>query len=83
MVARLSSNDQPVKVGEVLKFFGGATKLSRDLLEAKIIDISRHAIQKWRHRGDIPLARRADLQALAKIQKRYFDITDYYKKKAA
>jgi hypothetical protein len=88
MVIKLQPDeDANLDVPAIVKFFGGRQALVNDLQAYKIIKLGVAAIDKWQLRKDIPHARRADLQTLARKKRMRFSLANYStnktKKKAA
>lgn len=83
MVTRLQQSPGLYDVSAIITFFGGRTVLRDQLEMYGIVRLTPHAIKKWALRG-LPAARRDDLIALAKKQRRQFKLEKFtIKKKAA
>jgi hypothetical protein len=67
-------------VSDIIKFFGGQKQMVRDLAKAGIVEISTSAIDKWQSRNQIPGARLMDLQSLAELQGKQFNISTYIRR---
>ncbi len=83
MVTKLQhSQADNLDVDSVVKFFGGRAALVKDLVKHQIVQLHVTAIDKWKARGKIPAARKADLQTLARAKRKKFDFKQFPQKKA-
>lgn len=73
----LHGTEQSYDVRAIVTFFDGRAQLSADLKKYKIVEIGIKAIDKWRIRGNIPAARRQDLQTLARMKGKKFDLASF------
>ncbi len=67
----------PLDVRAVVTFFGGPYELALAFEKHRINGLSVFAIQQWMKRKHIPHRRRPDLVALAKVQRRSFQLSKF------
>jgi hypothetical protein len=70
-----------LNVPAIVSFFGGTEKLVRDLERHQIVGLTPYAVMQWLVRDHIPHVRRADLIALARLQRRKdFELDSFLQK---
>lgn len=53
-------------VAAIITLFGGDAKVAKALKQYRLVEITPHAVKKWRQRGAVPASRLPDLMCVAR-----------------